>query len=213
MLIETFPVGPIACNCSIVADATTRRAVVIDPGGDFESIRARLARADLKVEAILHTHAHIDHVAASAQLQHLTHAPARLHPSDQFLIRLLGVQAAMLGLATPEVPELGDDLTDGGVISVGTFELSVLHTPGHSPGGVSFLLRSEAEQVLFSGDTLFEGGIGRTDLWGGDQAELVRSIRGRLYTLDDSIRVIAGHGGETTIGDEKRSNPFVRAQG
>jgi hydroxyacylglutathione hydrolase len=213
MLVDTFPVGPLACNCSIVADTDTRRAIVIDPGGDFESIRARLVRNELKVEAILHTHAHIDHVGASAPLQDLTQAPARLHPADRFMFQLMGVQASMIGLALPAVPELHDDLIDGAVISVGSFELCVLHTPGHSPGSVALLLRCGSEQVLFSGDTLFEGGIGRTDLWGGDQAEIVRSIRNRLYTLDDSLRVITGHGGETTIGEEKRSNPFVRARG
>lgn len=213
MLVDTFPVGPLACNCSIVADMDTHRAVVIDPGGDFQTIRTRLERNKLQVEAILHTHAHIDHVGASAPLQDLTRAPARLHPADRFMFQLMGVQASMIGLALPVVPELQEDLTDGAVISVGSFELCVLHTPGHSPGSVALHLRCGSEQVLFSGDTLFEGGIGRTDLWGGDQAEIVRSIRNRLYTLDDSLRVITGHGDETTIGEEKRSNPFVRARG
>jgi hydroxyacylglutathione hydrolase len=211
MLIETFPVGPLACNCAIVADLETRRAAVIDPGGNFEMIHERLARHRLQVDAILLTHAHIDHIGAAYELQRSTRAAARLHPADRLIIDLLGLQAAILGVPVPESPELQEDLVDNAVLKVGAIEFAVLHTPGHSPGSVGLLAAHGAEQVLFSGDTLFQGGVGRPDLWGGDHAALIGSIRNRLFTLGDSLRVIPGHGEETTIGDERRSNRFVRA--
>jgi glyoxylase-like metal-dependent hydrolase (beta-lactamase superfamily II) len=211
MLLESFAVGPLACICSIVADTSSRAAVVIDPGGDLSEIRARLERHNLTVKAILLTHAHIDHVGAAAELQRLTGAPVRIHPDDHFLLRMLTVQAAMVGLPQSPQPDATPDLVDGAVETLGALELAVMHTPGHSPGSISLLLRGGAAPVLFSGDTLFQGGIGRSDLWGGDHHTLLRSIRTRLYTLDPSVRVIAGHGDETTIGEEMKENPFVRA--
>jgi glyoxylase-like metal-dependent hydrolase (beta-lactamase superfamily II) len=211
MLIESFAVGPLACNCSLIADLSSRRALVIDPGGDVQKIRSRLARHDLRLQAILLTHAHIDHVAAARELQAGTDLPVRIHPDDRFLLQMLGVQAAMIGLPTPGSPEASFDLVDGATVAIGPAKLTVMHTPGHSPGGVSLLLDGDVERVLFSGDTLFQGSIGRSDLWGGDGALLLRSIRNRLYPLDASVRVITGHGPETTIGEERDSNPFVRA--
>lgn len=211
MLIDSFAVGPLACNCSVVADLTSRRAVVIDPGGDIQKIRARLTRHAVQLDAILLTHAHIDHVAAARQLQSETNAPVRAHPQDRFLLQMLGVQAAMIGLPMTSGPEAVFDLVEGSVVPLAPAAFRVIHTPGHSPGGVSLLLEGDGPSVLFSGDTLFQGGIGRSDLWGGDQDLLIRSIRDRLFTLDPSVRVIAGHGPETTIGDEREANPFVRA--
>jgi glyoxylase-like metal-dependent hydrolase (beta-lactamase superfamily II) len=213
MLIQTFPVGPLACNCSIVADEQTRRAVVIDPGGDPEVIEQAVRKHGLRVDAILHTHTHIDHVGATGPVQTATGAPARIHEADRFMIDLLGVQSAFIGLAVPPVGEIDGDLRDETVVPIGGHELAVMHTPGHSPGSVCFLLRLGEETVVFSGDTLFRLGIGRTDLWGGETDTLLRSIRARLYTLDDATRVIPGHGEETTIGVEKRGNPFVRLRG
>jgi hydroxyacylglutathione hydrolase len=211
MLIETFAVGPLACNCSLIADLPSRQALVIDPGGDVQKIRARLARHDLQLQAILLTHAHIDHVAAAKELQGGSGLPVRIHPDDRFLLKMLGVQAAMVGLPLAGSPDANFDLVDGTILPFGPARLTVIHTPGHSPGGVSLLLEGDGEPVLFSGDTLFQGGIGRSDLWGGDAELLLRSIRTRLYTLDPSLRVITGHGGETTIGEERDTNPFVRA--
>jgi len=209
MLIDTFAVGPLACNCSILADPSSHQALVIDPGGDVQKIRARLARHDLQLHGILLTHAHIDHVAAAKDLQGDSGVPARLHPDDRFLLQMLGVQAAMIGLALPGTPETAFDLVDGAVVAFGVAKLIVMHMLGHSSGGVSLLLESDGRAVLFSGDTLFQRGIGRSDLWGGDEEQLLRSIHNRLFKLDPSVRVITGHGGETTIGAELDSNPFV----
>ncbi len=209
MIVETFPVGQLACNCSILVDPDTGAAVVIDPGADFPTIDARLARHAAKVAVILHTHAHIDHVGATALLQRKTAAIARIHPADRFLYDLLPVQAAMLGTAGPERCEvLEADLAHGGIIRAGAIELGVIHTPGHSPGGVAFRLQTPARALVFTGDTLFRRSIGRTDLWGGDEDAILRSIRERLLTLDDATEVIPGHGPTTTIGQERRSNPY-----
>jgi hydroxyacylglutathione hydrolase len=212
MLIETFPTGPLGCNCSVLVDPTSKEAVVIDPGGDLPVIRRAIERAGGKVVAIVHTHTHIDHVGATAGLQALTGAPARIHEADRFLYDMLPVQAALLGLPLPETCELAGDLADGVTIAAGAFEVAVLHTPGHTPGSVSFLLKSGEGAVAFTGDTLFRRGVGRTDLWGGDSAALSRSLRGRLCTLDETTRVVPGHGPPTTIGEEKRANPFLRAR-
>lgn len=208
--VETFAVGPLGCNCSIVFDSVAKRAIVVDPGGDFDKIAARLRAHDLTVEAIVHTHTHIDHVGATAPLQRLTQAEASIHPGDRFLYDLLPVQAAMLGIREPERADLRDTLTDGTTLRFGSFELGVLHTPGHTPGSVCFHVAQGGTAHLFSGDTLFRGGIGRTDLWGGDHALIMKSLRERLLALDDDVAVVAGHGPNTTIGDERGANPFLR---
>lgn len=211
MLLETFPVGPLGCNCSILVDPASKGAVVIDPGGDFDAIRARLERAGAKVAAIVHTHTHIDHVGATAPLQRWSGAAARIHEADRFLYEMLPVQAALLGLDVPEQCEIDGDLRDGVVVKAGGLDLHVLHTPGHTPGSVSFLVESGGDAVAFTGDTLFRRGIGRTDLWGGDSEAILTSIRRKLLTLDPATRVVTGHGPSTTIGDERDRNPFLRA--
>ncbi len=212
MLIETFPTGPLGCNCSVLVDPASKAAVVIDPGGDFPLIRRAVERRGGRVVAIVHTHTHVDHVGATAELQALTGAPARIHEADRFLYELLPVQAAFVGVPVPETCELAGDLADGTTIAAGAFEIAVLHTPGHTPGSVTFLLRSAEGAVAFTGDTLFRRGVGRTDLWGGDAATLARSLRDRLGTLDEATRVVPGHGALTTIGEEKRANPYLRAR-
>ncbi len=210
MIVETFPVGPLGCNCSLVVDPASKSAVVIDPGGDFDGIRARLQGHGATVAAIVHTHTHIDHVGATAAVQRWSGAPARIHEADRFLYDMLPVQAALLGLGVPERCEVAGDLHDEAAVGATGFELSVIHTPGHTPGSVSFLLQTPEGRVAFTGDTLFRRGIGRTDLWGGDTALIMRSLRTRLLSLDDDTRVIAGHGPSTTIGDERRGNPYLR---
>lgn len=210
MLVETFPVGPLGCNCSLVADPTTKDALVIDPGGDFEKIRGRIDALGLKVRAILHTHTHIDHVGATAELQRATSAPARIHEGDRFLYEILPVQAGLLRMRAPAVAELDTPLRDDETLTIGGLVVRVVHTPGHTPGSCCFDLRLGGDEgVLFAGDTLFEGSVGRTDLWGGDSDKLVASVRGKLFSLPDPTRVVCGHGDDTTIGDEKRHNPFV----
>jgi glyoxylase-like metal-dependent hydrolase (beta-lactamase superfamily II) len=211
MVIETFPTGPLGCNCSILIDPVSLAAIVIDPGGDFDLIRRKLEAASARVAAIVHTHTHIDHVGATAEVQRWSGAPARIHEDDRFLYTMLPVQAAMLGIPLPEVCDLDGDLDDGAAVTAGAIDLGVLHTPGHTPGSLCFLVASSEGPVLFSGDTLFRRGIGRTDLWGGDPQAIKRSLRGKILALDDTTRVVAGHGPGTTIGEERRANPFLRA--
>jgi glyoxylase-like metal-dependent hydrolase (beta-lactamase superfamily II) len=205
MHIESFPTGPLGCNCSIVADLEKKRAIVVDPGGDYDQIQARLAKLGVGVDAIVHTHTHIDHVGATAELQRSTGASASIHEADRFLYDLLPVQAAMIGVALPEKADMDGSLVDGHTLRAGGLEMGVLHTPGHTPGSVSFLLGG----VLFTGDTLFRRGIGRTDLWGGDHAAILTSLRSKLLTLADDLVVVPGHGPKTTIGEERAENPFL----
>jgi glyoxylase-like metal-dependent hydrolase (beta-lactamase superfamily II) len=188
-----------------------KQAIVVDPGGDFDRIRSALEADGLTVRAIVHTHTHIDHVGATAPLQRWSGAGAHIHEDDRFLYDILEIQAQLLGL--PEVPEKCDvtgALVDGHTIAFGALEMGVLHTPGHTPGSVCFTVRAPEGNIVFTGDTLFRRGIGRTDLWGGDSALIERSLKERLLALDDDTLVVPGHGGETTIGDERRSNPYLR---
>jgi len=212
MIIETLAVGPLGCNCSILVDDEAKKAIVIDPGGDFEEIRARLERSGAKLEAIVHTHTHIDHVGASSPLSRWSAAEARIHEADRFLYELLPIQAELLGLPLPEMCEMEGNLRDGAVVRAGAIELGVLHTPGHTPGSVSFFIDDAEDPIAFTGDTLFRRGIGRTDLWGGNSEDIFRSLRDRLMTLPEQTRVVPGHGSATTIGEERRGNPFLRAR-
>ncbi len=209
MIVESFPVGPLGCNCSIVADEASKRAIVVDPGGDFEGIRGKLDARGLTVVAIVHTHTHIDHVGATAPLRKATGAPACIHEADRFLYDLLPVQAAMIGCAMPETTEMEGSLKDGGAIAFGSGEMGVLHTPGHTPGSVTFVVKDGSATHVFAGDTLFRRGIGRTDLWGGDSQQIMRSLEGKILALPDDAIVVTGHGASTTIGEERRMNPFL----
>lgn len=210
MILETFSAGPLGCNCALLIDETSKQAIVVDPGGDLEEIERRLAVHGAVTRAIVHTHTHIDHVGATAALQRRAGAAARIHEGDQFLYSILPVQAAMLGLgAPPESAELDTFLRDDEVIRVGALDLRVIHTPGHTPGSCCFQARAGDDTVLLAGDTLFKRSVGRTDLWGGDQDALISSIRNKLFALPDPTRVICGHGPDTTLGAEKRENPFV----
>jgi glyoxylase-like metal-dependent hydrolase (beta-lactamase superfamily II) len=209
LTIETFATGPLGCNCSLVVDATSGRAIVVDPGGDFERIDARLAALGASVEAIVHTHTHIDHVGATAPLQEKTGARACIHEDDRFLYDLLPVQSAMLGIAVPDRVEMEGSLRDGVSVTAGGLELGVLHTPGHTPGSVTFVVKTAEGTHVFSGDTLFRRGIGRTDLWGGDSGLIMRSLREKILALPEDAVVIPGHGPNTTIGEERTKNPFL----
>jgi hydroxyacylglutathione hydrolase len=208
-LIETFPVGPLQCNCAIVADPTTREAVVIDPGDEPDRILEALAGAGLRAVALIHTHAHFDHAGSSALIKRITGAPILMHAGDRPLYQNLTVQGQTFGL-TLEAPGIIDrTLVGGDRVACGKGELEVIHTPGHTPGSLCFRMPGENGDVLFSGDTLFRRSIGRTDLWGGSTPQILESIRDRLLTLPGGLRVIPGHGDETTIADEGRKNPFV----
>ena len=209
-LIRTIPVGPLQCNCSIVADVDAGEAVVIDPGDEADKILSALAATKCRAVLLLHTHGHFDHIGAAAGVKRGTGAAIRIHAADRPLYDALPEQASFFGLSAekPLLPDGG--FTDGESIGVGRFHLQAIHTPGHTPGSTCFRLESEPP-VLFSGDTLFRRSIGRTDLWGGDTATILASIREKLFALPDDLRVVCGHGPDTTIGEERRQNPFVTA--
>lgn len=208
--VETLSVGPLGCNCSIVADLGAKRALVVDPGGDFDAIRAKLDALGLSVESIVHTHTHIDHVGCTAELQRASGAAASIHEADRFLYELLPVQAQLLRTELPVVADMDGALVDGATIRVGALEVAVLHTPGHTPGSCCFVVKDAERTRVFAGDTLFRGSIGRTDLWGGDHDAILGSIRSKLLSLPDDALVVTGHGPTTTIGAERAHNPFLR---
>jgi glyoxylase-like metal-dependent hydrolase (beta-lactamase superfamily II) len=208
-IIDSFAVGQLACNCSIVGDPDTRQAVVIDPGDEPDRILEALAGSGYKPVALVHTHAHFDHVGCSALLKRITGAPILMHAGDRPLYQNLVEQGQTLGI-TLEAPGIVDRLlTHGDRIPCGKGHLEVLHTPGHTPGSLCFRMAGEEEDALFSGDTLFRRSIGRTDLWGGSTPQILESIKERILTLPGDLRVVPGHGPETTIADEGRRNPFV----
>lgn len=205
MIIRQLAVGPLQANCFIVGCEQTRRAAVIDPGDEADRILLALAERGLTVTHILNTHGHFDHVGANRRLKQATGAPILIHALDAPMLRLLARTAAAWGMAAENSPDPDRLIAEGEMIPVGELALQVIHTPGHTPGGVSFY----ANGVLFVGDTLFAGSVGRTDFPGGDFDTLRRSIQEKLFRLPDEVRVFTGHGPETTIGEEKRTNPFV----
>lgn len=238
LIHEIIPVGLLQCNCSILGDPATREAIVIDPGDDVDAILAILRKHQLKVRAILSTHTHIDHVGGLAALHSATGAPVLIHEKDLELYRHLDVQAEWIGMPTPERMRIQDFVKEGDSVRWGNFAARVLHTPGHTPGSISLVVDSspsteeEGPQVsaahatglasspaarepsgaarLISGDTLFKGSIGRTDLWGGSYPQIIASIREKLIVLPEEMIVYPGHGETTTIGEERDSNPFLR---
>ena len=207
MIHEILPVGPLACNCSILADQTTRRATVVDPGEDIQKILGLLARHQLTVEQIVITHAHIDHVGGAALLKRLTGAPIYMNQLDLPLLKMMDMQAGWLGVAPPEVATPDVDACDLLALRIADQPAQVLHTPGHTEG--SICLHLPTAQLLLAGDTLFAGSIGRTDLPGGDLRKILRSLKERLLILPDATRVIPGHGTATSIGLERETNPFL----
>lgn len=206
MIFESFPVGPFQCNCVILACEETQTAVVFDPGEEADEILDRLARHRLKVIFLLHTHAHLDHIGATDAVRAKTGAATGLHEEDLFLCENLHVQASLFGLPMPPIPPIDRFLKHGDSFSFGREKVEVIHTPGHTPGSVSFYVPAFG---LLTGDTLFAGSVGRTDLWGGSYPTLIGSIQKRLLSFPDETAVYPGHGPRTTIGRERRSNPFL----
>lgn len=211
MIFETFPVGLLACNCTIVADETTHEAIVIDGGDGVEEVVERLRRRGLRAKYLIHTHAHFDHIADVGGLRERTNARALLHPADLPIYHQQPNLARMFGLPEmPPVVELDGDLSDGDRIALGNVNFEVLHTPGHTPGSVCFSVSDPHETRLVTGDTLFAGAIGRWDLGGTSMQDIVDSIHRKLMDYPDATPVIPGHGAFTTIGTERSSNPYLR---
>ena len=208
MIRESFPVGPLACNCTILGDEEAHEAIVIDPGDEVSRIANRLSELGLKLKQILVTHAHIDHVGGALKLKRLTGAPIFLNENDLPLLKMMEAQAAWLGVRTPEIALPDDGLNEGQVVGLERYPAQVLHTPGHTQGSVC--LYFAPLKLLVAGDTLFAGSIGRTDLPGGNFDQIIDSLHSRLLALPDETEVLPGHGPETTIGEERESNPFLR---
>ena len=209
IIVETIPVGPLQCNCTILGDLVSRKAIVVDPGGDAEILLERLVELNLQVERIIHTHAHLDHFLASGKMKEATGAKLALHREDLFLWDMLEDQCRMFGIPFEPTPPPDQWLENEEEIDLNDFQGKALHTPGHTPGSMCFLF--ESQKLLIAGDTLFQGSIGRTDLWGGDFKKIEKSIQEKLYTLDEETSVITGHGESTSIGHEMRANSFVQA--
>jgi hydroxyacylglutathione hydrolase len=212
MIVETFPVGLLACNCTILGDEASGDAIVIDGGDDVPEIAARLDERSLRARYLVHTHAHIDHIGALGPLRERCGGDGLLHPADLPLYRTLAEQARWIGLLhAPQAVALDGELTDGDILRAGALELRVLHTPGHTPGSTSFALGDGAATILFTGDTLFRGSVGRWDLGGTSLEDIVASIRRRLLVYPDATVVVSGHGPTTTIGTERATNPYLTA--
>lgn len=227
LIHEVLPVGLLQCNCSILGDPQTGEAIVVDPGDEVDRILEILRRHKLKPRAIVSTHTHIDHVGGLAALHQATGAPVLIHEADLPLYQGLDIQAQWLGVPTPAIVPIESFLKEGDALRWGNFAANVLHTPGHTPGSISLVIdqpnriiasptggRIEAAPrhapALLAGDTLFQGSIGRTDLWGGSYPEIIRSIREKLLVLPDETIIYPGHDATTTIGEERESNPFLR---
>jgi hydroxyacylglutathione hydrolase len=208
MILETFPVGPLQCNCTILADEETREAIIVDPGDEITRIHRRLNDLSLTLKQILITHAHIDHVGGALKLKSLTGAPIYLNEADLPLLQMMSAQAAWLGIETPETAPPDEGLVDGRQVGLESYPAQVIQTPGHTQGSVC--LHFAPMKMVLAGDTLFAGSIGRTDLPGGDFEQIIDSIQSRLLSLPDETRVIPGHGPATTIGAERRTNPFLK---
>ncbi len=205
MIIKELVVGPLMANCFICGCSKTKEAVVIDPGGDADTILLSLADSKLKVKYIINTHGHFDHVSANGKMKDATGADILIHPLDAPMLEKLSSNAAFFGVSVENSPPCDQTLEEGDTVSFGDITLKVIHTPGHTPGGISLYTNG----IVFVGDTLFAGSIGRTDFPGGDFNTLISSIKTKLFNMEDDMRVFSGHGPETSIGVEKRHNPFV----
>ncbi|HTU71256.1 MAG TPA: MBL fold metallo-hydrolase [Candidatus Baltobacteraceae bacterium] len=213
MIVETFPVGLLACNATIVGDEDTREAIVVDGGDGVDDVLARLKQLGLRARYLIHTHAHFDHIADVGRLRASTRSSALLHHADLPIYHDQPRLVKLFGL--PPIPEpvaLDGDLSDGDRLTVGAVTCEVLHTPGHTPGSVCFALGNGETAILLTGDTLFAGSIGRWDLGGTSMEDIVQSIERKLMDYPDATHVVPGHGAFTTIGTERASNPYLRGR-
>jgi hydroxyacylglutathione hydrolase len=210
MILERLVVGMLQTNCYLLADSGTRRAAVIDPGGDSARIVERIEHHQLNLVSIINTHGHFDHVLDAWALKKKLGGEVFLHPEDKSMLQDRSVGLAALFSSIKNSPKGAVDrwLHEGDTLEVGALRLEVLETPGHTPGHVALYLRDR--DIIFVGDTLFAGSIGRTDFPGGSFEQLITSVRTKIFPLDESTVVYPGHGPETTVGEEKRSNPFFK---
>ena len=208
MILEMLTVGPFQENCYIIGDEESGVGVVVDPGDEAARIALAVEQTDLEVGSIMVTHAHIDHVGAVAALVDEYACPVLMHAEAEPMMKQLPTQAMMMGLKFGKVPAVDRHIGDGEVLEVGELRLRSLYTPGHAPGHLAFYV--EDEGVVLSGDALFAGSVGRTDLPGGSMEVLMRSIEERLLTLPNETRVFPGHGPQTEIGNERTTNPFLQ---
>ncbi len=206
MIFDSLPTGPLEVNCYIVGCEKTRKAAVVDPGGHVQAILNRLEKHNLKLDVVINTHGHFDHIGGNRELIEKSGVELLIHGADRFLIDSVPEHARMFGIIAEPSPAPDRELVDGDTIQVGELTIKVIHTPGHTPGGVCLLVDGH----LVVGDTLFNGSIGRTDLPGGSFEQLIASIQERLFPLPDETQVFPGHGPATTIGREKTFNPFLR---
>jgi len=205
MVLIQLCVGPLQVNCYILADEKTKDAMIIDPGDDAGDILRVIKENGFKVRYIVLTHAHFDHTGANKDLKEVTGAEILMHQDDRRLLESAANQGSMFGMRSSASPPADRYVKHGEVITTGEVSLKVLHTPGHSPGGICLL----GQGLVFTGDALFAGSIGRTDLPGGDFQALIRSIKMNLMTLPDDTKVYSGHGPSSTIGFERNENPFL----
>jgi hydroxyacylglutathione hydrolase len=208
MIHEILPVGPLQCNCSVIGDETMREGMVIDPGDDINDVLRLIQKHNLTIKQIVITHAHIDHVGGAMKLRAATGAPIVLNHNDYTLLKMLDLQAAWLGMATPGKVEIDHSVGDADLVEAGPLRATVIHTPGHTEG--SICLHFPAENKLIAGDTLFAGSIGRTDLPGGSFDKIISSLHEKVLALPDTTVVVPGHGPVTTIGHEREHNPFLQ---
>jgi glyoxylase-like metal-dependent hydrolase (beta-lactamase superfamily II) len=208
MIHRILPVGPLQCNCSIIGDEQTREAMVIDPGDQIEDILEILRQEKLTLKQIVITHAHIDHVGGAMKLKAATGASILMNQDDHALLKMVDMQATWVGMRPPGPVQIDEPAGEGRVLRIGNISANVVHTPGHTEG--SICLYFPKEKKLIAGDTLFAGSIGRTDLPGGSFDKIIRSLHTRVLALPDETLVVPGHGPQTTIGDERETNPFLQ---
>lgn len=207
LVFDSLETGPIMTNCYIVGDSESHLAAVVDPGGHAGAIESCLTRHKLTCKWIINTHAHFDHVGGNRDLKKKTGAEILIHPAEAEWLTALGVQARMFGLSAENSPAADRTIDEGDVIQVGKLKLTVRHTPGHSPGSISLVI--EGEKRILVGDLVFAGSVGRTDLPGGSFETLVASVKKKIFTHPDDTRLYPGHGPATSVGEERRHNPFL----
>lgn len=204
MILKMLVVGPIQANCYVLGCERTRQAAVIDPGGDVDKILMALTKENLRCDYIINTHGHLDHSAENKRLKEVTKAQLVIHRADALMIIQNAASGRMWGMKVDNSPPPDRYIEEGDLITFGDISLKVLHTPGHSKGGISLV----TDKIVFVGDTLFAGSIGRTDFPGGDYEGLIRNVREKIFPLGDDVVVYPGHGPKTTVGRERRTNSF-----